>query len=424
MSEVLVEVENISKKFCRDLKKSLYYGVQDIARELCGMPMTDTLRKQEFWAVRDVSFSLKRGDALGIIGRNGAGKTTLLKMLNGLIKPNRGTIRMTGHVQALIDLGVGFNPVLTGRENIYINAAVLGIPKKVIDKKFDAIVDFAELGEFIDTPVQSYSSGMKVRLGFSVAINVQPDILLIDEVLAVGDQRFRRKARNAMERLLKSDVALIFISHNIHEVLGITKQTMWLDQGEVLEMGDTSVICAKYLFAAESPDTEPFNDFAYMSKRTGEVKVVATQCVAGDNERHRMVNLKSEQKTFLVELALRSEKTMVENVFHIFTLIMNDGTKIAYVMLNDVLSLKKDESIKRTFLFDMSFLHPSHYSIAYELGTEGGPRLEGIENLLYLSVESNREKQASYKPGTYNVRMIDTGRGAVILPVKMLTPSN
>ena len=166
MSDTLVTVEHVSKKFCRTLKRSLWYGVRDVGSELIGQNNGHkNLRKEEFWAVRDVSLQLRRGETLGLIGHNGAGKTTLLRMLNGLIKPDEGRIKVRGRMQALIALGAGFNPVLTGRENIYVNASVLGISKAEIDRRFDQIVDFSGIEEFIDMPVQSYSSGMTVRLG-------------------------------------------------------------------------------------------------------------------------------------------------------------------------------------------------------------------------------------------------------------------
>ncbi|MEI8078291.1 MAG: ATP-binding cassette domain-containing protein, partial [bacterium] len=159
MSDVLVSVDQVSKKFCRSLKKSLWYGVRDVASEILGGNQREReLRTGEFWAVKDVSFELKRGECLGLIGRNGAGKTTLLRMLNGLIKPDHGRITMRGRIGALIALGAGFNPVLTGRENIYVNGSVLGLAKREIDEKIGEIIDFAEIGEFIDTPVQNYSS--------------------------------------------------------------------------------------------------------------------------------------------------------------------------------------------------------------------------------------------------------------------------
>src|SRR5690554_5072510 len=185
--EVLVKVEGLSKKFCKDLKTSLWYGVKDLVSGVRGSDTERLLRPKEFWAVKDISFELRRGECLGLIGHNGAGKSTLLKILNGLINPDAGKVTIKGRVGALIELGAGFNPILSGREDIYNNGAILGFTKKEIDDKLDAIIDFAEIREFIDMPVQNYSSGMKVRLGFAVAAQMEPDVLIIDEVLAVGD---------------------------------------------------------------------------------------------------------------------------------------------------------------------------------------------------------------------------------------------
>jgi lipopolysaccharide transport system ATP-binding protein len=234
MSEPLVKVENVSKKFCRDLKRSLWYGVKDIGAELFGGKNGGVdIRKDEFWAVKDVSFELNRGECLGLIGHNGAGKSTLLKMLNGLIKPDRGIITMKGRVGALIELGAGFNPLLTGRENVFINGQVLGFTKKEIEHKFDEIIDFAEIREFLDMPVQNYSSGMKVRLGFAVACQMEPDIFLIDEVLAVGDLSFVLKCFNKMDSLLKN-TAMIFVSHNIPQVARMSTRLLLLNKGQCI----------------------------------------------------------------------------------------------------------------------------------------------------------------------------------------------
>ena len=196
-SETLVKVTNVSKKFCRDFKKSLWYGLKEMSNDIFH-PFHDNkepnLRPNEFWANKDISFEVKRGECLGLIGRNGAGKTTLLKMLNGIIKPNYGTIEIKGKVGALIALGAGFNPILTGRENIYVNGSILGLTKKEIKDKIHEVVEFAEISEAIDAPVRTYSSGMKVRLGFAIAsILLLPDVLIIDEVLAVGDTNFKVK---------------------------------------------------------------------------------------------------------------------------------------------------------------------------------------------------------------------------------------
>jgi lipopolysaccharide transport system ATP-binding protein len=232
-AETLVKVDNVSKKFCRGLKRSLWYGLKDLGNELLGRSHggDGQLRKDEFWAVRDVSFELRRGECLGLIGGNGAGKTTLLRMLNGLIKPDRGRIEMRGRVGALIALGAGFNPVLTGRENVYINASILGFTNSEIDRKFDDIVDFAELSEFIDSPVRHYSSGMRVRLGFSIAANFKPDILLIDEALAVGDMAFTIRCLNRIAELRSEGVAVIFVSHNELQVRQAAQCCLLLDHG-------------------------------------------------------------------------------------------------------------------------------------------------------------------------------------------------
>lgn len=243
--EVLVRVDGVSKKFCRDLKKSLWYGLKDVASELLPIQNSaskiqnseDALRPGEFWANKDISFELRRGECLGLIGHNGAGKTTLLKMLNGLIKPDKGSITMRGRVGALIALGAGFNPILTGRENIYINASVLGLSKKEIDEKFEEIVDFAEIDDFIDMPVQNYSSGMQVRLGFAVATALDPDILIVDEVLAVGDARFRRKCYDTFRKLRARNCSIIIVSHGLSQIATICDEAIVLNAGEISYKG-------------------------------------------------------------------------------------------------------------------------------------------------------------------------------------------
>jgi len=235
--EVLVKAEGVSKRFCRSLKRSLWYGVQDIGNELIGRKGDQgTLRKNEFWAVNNITFELKRGQCLGLIGPNGAGKSTLLKMLNGLIKPDQGHITMRGRVGALIELGAGFNPILTARENIYVNGSILGFSKKEIDHKFDAILDFAELEEFVDTPVQNFSSGMKVRLGFSIAAQMEPDILIIDEVLAVGDVGFVAKCFGFISQLLPT-CAVIFVSHSMPNISRICSRVLVIDGGRAVYAG-------------------------------------------------------------------------------------------------------------------------------------------------------------------------------------------
>lgn len=236
--DILVKVDSLSKKFCRDLRRSLWYGVKDVFGELKGDGgVRHNLRPKEFWSLRNVSFELRRGECLGLIGPNGAGKSTLLKMLNGLIKPDCGQIALSGRVGGLIELGAGFNPILTGLENIYVNGSVLGMSKREIDAKLDAIIEFSEIRDFIESPVQNYSSGMKVRLGFAVAIQMKPDILLIDEVLAVGDVGFRSKCYNALYEIRKT-AAVIFVTHNMPQVSRLCDKAIVLNNGQ-------AVVCAE-----------------------------------------------------------------------------------------------------------------------------------------------------------------------------------
>ena len=244
--DTLIHAEGISKKFCRRLKRSLWYGLLDLSDELRGRSgQTAILRKHEFWANRDISFSLNRGECLGLIGPNGSGKTTLLKVLNGLVKPDSGKVRLRGRVAALIALGAGFNPILTGRENIQINASVLGMTKDEITQKFDEIVDFADIGEFIDCPVQSYSSGMQVRLGFAVATSLKPDVLLLDEVLAVGDAAFRAKCFNRIAEILK-DAAVILVSHSMADVARVCNRACTMNAGVIEYLGSTAEAITRY----------------------------------------------------------------------------------------------------------------------------------------------------------------------------------
>ncbi|MDA9981758.1 ABC transporter ATP-binding protein [Gammaproteobacteria bacterium] len=235
--KALIEVDHVSKKFCKDLKKSLWYGIKDISSELVSRNrQEDELRSEEFWAVDDVSFKLNRGECLGLIGRNGAGKSTLLKIFNGLLKPDGGKITIRGRVAALIELGAGINPILTGRENIFVNGSVLGFSKTEIRQKMDEIIDFSEIHDFIDMPVQNYSTGMKVRLGFSIAAQMEPDVLLIDEVLAVGDVGFRSKCYQKIGQLIKH-AAVIYVAQDMNQIGRICDQVLMLRDGAGVFLG-------------------------------------------------------------------------------------------------------------------------------------------------------------------------------------------
>jgi lipopolysaccharide transport system ATP-binding protein len=237
-SEIAIKVENLSK--C--------YHIYDKPHDRL-MQMLMRGRKQyfrEFWALKDVSFEINRGESVGIIGRNGSGKSTLLQMICGTLNPTSGTIQTRGRIAALLELGSGFNPEFTGRENVYMNAAVLGLSKEEIDARFDDIAAFADIGEFIEQPTKTYSSGMVVRLAFSVAINVAPEILVVDEALSVGDELFQRKCFSRIEAIRTSGATILFVSHSGAQIVELCDHATLLDAGEILAKGQPKSIVGKY----------------------------------------------------------------------------------------------------------------------------------------------------------------------------------
>ncbi len=248
MSQTAVTLNHVYKKFKKgEIHDSLRDLIPSLARRFFGARDNDSLSSKEFWALQDVSFEIQKGESFGIIGHNGAGKSTILKHLCGIMKPTRGTIEVHGKLSALIEVGAGFHPDLTGRENIYLNGIILGMKKEEIRGKFDEIVAFSGLEEFIDMPVKRYSSGMYARLGFSVAAHLEPDILVIDEVLSVGDYMFQRKCIEKMDVILKTGVTIIFVSHNLKAVADLCQRALLLGYGKVIETGPTKEIIKTYM---------------------------------------------------------------------------------------------------------------------------------------------------------------------------------
>ncbi|MBM3256620.1 MAG: ABC transporter ATP-binding protein [Candidatus Moranbacteria bacterium] len=234
----VIKVENLHKKFCRSLKRSMFYGSVDVARNMLGMKVdTGHLRKKEFWALKDINFEVKKGETFGLIGANGSGKTTLLRMINGIFPPDRGRLMIKGRIGALIAVGAGFHPHMTGRENIYLNGAILGMTQAEIRKNMDSIIDFAEIGDFLDAPVSTYSSGMYVRLGFAIAIHSRPDIVLVDEILAVGDSKFQRKCLDKIRAMRQNGTTFILVSHNMQNIEAMCPKTILMDHGKQIAIG-------------------------------------------------------------------------------------------------------------------------------------------------------------------------------------------
>lgn len=244
----MIIVDHLYKKFCRDLKRSMVYGVQDVFRDWMGISSNrSVLRQSEFWALEDVSFELKRGETIGIIGRNGAGKSTLLRLINGIYPPDKGRIEVRGRIAAMIAMGAGFHPHLTGRENIFLSGTILGMNKREIQTKLDAIIDFADIEDFINAPVASYSSGMYVRLGFAIATHAPIEVLLADEVLAVGDINFKIKSWNKIGELRSQGVSTILVTHDMSSLSIWCNQGLLLDHGRVRYYGDVDKCAEIYL---------------------------------------------------------------------------------------------------------------------------------------------------------------------------------
>ncbi|MCB0323902.1 MAG: ABC transporter ATP-binding protein [Bdellovibrionales bacterium] len=244
---VRASVQSVAKKFSRTLRGSLALSLQNIWGELsCRTPAHEPIGPEQFWAVNDVSFELRRGECLGLLGRNGSGKSTLLKMLAGILKPDRGAVALRGKVGALIELGTGFNPLLTGIENIYVNAALLGVSRRDIKRLIEPILSFAELENFKDAPLQSYSSGMRARLGFAIAAHCNLDILLVDEVLAVGDLAFRERCLRHMRGFLENGGAIIFVTHDLILMARIAHRVLVLHQGEKIFEGPIGTAISKF----------------------------------------------------------------------------------------------------------------------------------------------------------------------------------
>lgn len=389
--EVLVSVQNVSKKFSKNLKSSLKYGASDIIRSTLGLSINKELRPQEFWAVNNVSFELRRGECIGLIGHNGAGKSTLLKILNGLYAPDKGQIVMRGKIGALIELGAGFNPILTGRENIYNNASILGFTKKEVEEKIQSIIDFSEINDFIDMPVQNYSSGMKVRLGFAVAAHLEPDVLIIDEVLAVGDLGFVLKCFSKIDELLPH-TAVIFVSHSMPMVSRICNEIILMDHGKAEYQGKE---IGKGIQLYYNKFSNNSRNKVYDSQ-TFELISVETDLLNNEIHRHQDFTItfeftihKSVEKlpVLYLEFKDKEQKPIAGISATEHTVNIAQGTKITYKMTvkNPLFTLGK-------YILDIGLYEPSTES----------PYLR-INNVIEFTVSGEKEQWIPFELDSENI---------------------
>lgn len=238
----MIKIENISMRFNLGIEKN--FSIKEAFISL--FDKKRRVKKTEFWALKDISFNVKPGEVIGLIGSNGAGKSTLLKVVSGVMKPTKGKVTVNGVISPMIELGAGFDLELTARENIYLNGAILGYQKKFIEEKFEEIVEFSELRDFLDVPVKNFSSGMIAKLAFSIATVVEPEILIVDEILSVGDIKFQEKSKNKMMEMIKGGTTVLYVSHSLESIMELCDRVVWIEHGKLIKMGKTKEICDEY----------------------------------------------------------------------------------------------------------------------------------------------------------------------------------
>lgn len=296
MSDTAIDVEHLSKKFSRGEKlDSLRDFLPSLFRRTINGKAARELADKEFWALDDLSFKIRRGEAVGIIGHNGAGKSTLLKHLSGLMQPTTGRVQVNGRLSALIEVGAGFHPDLTGRENVFLNGVILGMSRAEVRRKFDEIVDFSGISEFIDMPVKRYSSGMFARLGFSVAVHMEPDILIVDEVLSVGDYAFQAKSIAKMRAVAQGGATILFVSHNLRAMADMCSRSLLLRKGRLIEDGDTSHVIRSYMEQLKANHAE---------KETNDVLIESVDVAGSDGKR---LNFQSGERAW-VDIRIRARR--------------------------------------------------------------------------------------------------------------------
>jgi lipopolysaccharide transport system ATP-binding protein len=343
-------------------------------------------RPEDFWALKDVSFDVQRGEVLGIIGRNGAGKSTLLKILSQITEPTEGEIRVKGRIASLLEVGTGFHPELSGRENIFLNGAILGMSRREILRRFDEIVEFAEVGKFLDTPVKRYSSGMYVRLAFAVAAHLEPEILVVDEVLAVGDAQFQKKCLGRMKQVGSEGRTVFFVSHNMAAVNGLCQRVVWLDQGRLQQDGATEQITTNYLTSGARMTGRCEWPEGAANPNVNEFKLHA---ITLRNERGGVVSRFDNRESFSVEMEYEVLKPLP---FCRVGIIVNttDGVTVfdAYDVDNEKIAPARTPGRYRSrCVIPGNLLNPDRYILSFNAGMPNVKNLARLDGVLVFEVE-------------------------------------
>jgi ABC-type polysaccharide/polyol phosphate transport system ATPase subunit len=369
---VAIEIDKVSKKFRKYTSREIT-TIKDLVVK--GIFRKNTFETETFWALRDISFTIEKGKMVGIIGSNGSGKSTLLKLLSGIMRPTSGSLVVNGRVSALIELGAGFHPELSGRENIFINGIILGLSKREIQNRFDDIVRFAGLEDFIDSPVKTYSSGMYMRLGFAIAINVDPDILLIDEILAVGDEEFQHKCLKAINEFKRREKTLVFVSHDLGSVERLCDEVVWIEGGVLRARGIPRMVIDRYTdYVSSLEEVRTFEDHQRALEEakkgnanrwgTREVEITGVKLTDGNNKEKYLFE---NGEPIEITLSYKANKKIEDPVFGI-GIFKNDGacvygtnTAIDGISIeaierdgNVVFSMERNNLIEGSYLLDVA----------------------------------------------------------------------
>jgi lipopolysaccharide transport system ATP-binding protein len=411
MSDIAVRVEHVGKQYHIGARQMAYRTLRDALADAAWGPLR-RLRgvhsdpQNAFWALDDVSFEIRQGEAVGIIGRNGAGKSTLLKILSRITRPTRGRVELFGRVGSLLEVGTGFHPELTGRENIYLNGAILGMSRREIERKFDEIVAFSEIEKFLDTPVKFYSSGMYVRLAFAVAAHLEPEILVVDEVLAVGDAEFQRKCLGKMEDVSYQGRTVLFVSHNLSAIAALCKRALWLEKGALFMSGSAPDILHAYTSnLLPQVGSSGLQDIPHYGNGNARFTSIHISPIDADgNPASHFIPANG----VLVGVRIKAVKKVTEaNV----ALIVYDASGYRIIDVNTALknrfiSLTPGEETEIRFQLLDVLLKPDRYLVGLWMGR---PDIEDIDGITYagsfsMEVDSRTTQHSQIFPGVYQCR--------------------
>ncbi len=414
MSQVSIHIEHLSKQYTigqkepyKTFRDTIAKAVNESFNSLMRTNVAEPVESRKFWALRDITLDIEEGEIVGIVGRNGAGKSTLLKVLSRITSPTDGYAEVHGRIGSLLEVGTGFHPELTGRENIYLSGAILGMSRAEINSKFNEIVEFAGMGRFIDTPIKRYSSGMNLRLGFAVAAHLDTEILMVDEVLAVGDASFQKKCLGKMSELTKEEgKTVLFVSHNMNAVNRLCKKCIWLDAGKLVDYGDTKSIIEKYI-RANVENGAQINFSANPDKR---MQFRAIRVI--DQDGNIASNIPDNQ-TATIECDIEVKDNIKEDVYFGLTLQNSEGINVLFADSRDVDNKFPTQFLPGNYTISIRIpplLAPGFYYVSMGISTVSMMPLDYYETVCSLNLVNYDSQRIAVRPGFVNMRLPWTAR--------------